>query len=160
MSDGVTELFLEDLAAGQIYESGRRVVTQAEIIAFAREFDPQPFHVDPLAAKDTFFAGLAASGWHTAALTMRLMLDGPFRPRGGVIGGGAEGLTWSRPVRPGDELRVTSEVLEVRPSRSRPGQGSAKVRCTTLNQNGETVQVFVANLIVFARPRLDGGMPS
>ncbi len=145
-------LFLEDLAPGQVYGSGRMTVTSEAIIAFAREFDPQPFHTDPVAARDTFFAGLAASGWHTAAMTMRLILDGAFTPHGGVIGGGSEGLTWPRPVRPGDELRVDCEVVEVRASRSRPGQGIAKIRCTTFNQNDEAVQIFVANLVVFNRP--------
>ena len=152
MTDPKRALFLEDLAPGQLYPSGRGIVTAEAIQAFAREFDPQPFHTDPEAAKHSFFAGLAASGWHTAAMTMRLILDGEFTPHGGVIGGGSESLTWPRPVRPGDELHVTCEVLEVRPSKSRPGQGMAKVRCTTLNQRDEPVQIFVANLVVFNRP--------
>ena len=152
MADAQHDLFLEDLAPGQIYESGQHLVTEDEIIGFARQFDPQPFHTDPIAARDSFFGGLAASGWHTAAMTMRLILDGPFHPAGGVIGGGVDTLSWPRPVRPGDVLRVRSEVLEVRASRSRPGQGIAKVRCTTLNQNDEAVQVFVPNLVVFAKP--------
>ncbi len=152
MPDRPAALFMEDLAPGQTYRSGRLTVTTEAILAFATQFDPQPFHTDPVAAKDSFFGGLAASGWHTAAMTMRLILDGEFRPHGGVIGGGSEQLTWPRPVRPGDELHVTCEVTEVRPSRSRPNQGIAKVKCTTFNQNDEPVQIFVANLIVFARP--------
>jgi acyl dehydratase len=146
------ELFLDELAPGQIYESDRQIVTTEAILAFAREFDPQPFHTDPIAARDTFFQGLAASGWHTAAMTMRLILDGAFTPHGGIIGGGSEQLSWPRPVRPGDELRVICEVVEVRPSRSKPGQGIAKVRCTTFNQHDDPVQIFVANLVVFRRP--------
>jgi acyl dehydratase len=150
--DSMTKLYLEDFAVGQTYGSGRLTVDEAEIIRFAREFDPQPFHLDPEAAKGTFFRGLAASGWHTAALTMRLLVEGEFSPAGGLIGAGFEELTWPRPVRPGDELRVVSEVLEVRPSRSRPTQGVIKVRSTTLNQKDEPVQQSVGNLVVMARP--------
>ena len=98
------------------------------------------------------FRGLAASGWHTAALSMRLLIESEFRPAGGIVGGGFDELRWPRPVRPGDELRVESEVIELRPSRSRPEQGLVKVRTTTLNQHGEPVQIFVANLLVPRRP--------
>ena len=98
------------------------------------------------------FRGLAASGWHTAALTMRLLVEGELKPAGGIIGAGFDEFRWPRPVRPGDELRVESEVLEVRPSKSRPDQGLIKVRTTTLNQNGEPVQILVANLVVPRRP--------
>jgi acyl dehydratase len=143
-----TRLYLEDFSVGQIFRSGSRRVTEADIKAFAKEFDPQPFHLDPEAAKATMFGGLAASGWHTMALTMRLLVDGGAPIAGGIIGAGAEELRWPRPVRPGDELTVESEVLEIRPSRSRPTQGLMKMRSTTLNQNGEPVQVFVANLLV------------
>ena len=147
-----TRLYLEDFAVGQIFRSGSRRVTEAEIKAFAKEFDPQPFHLDNDAAKATMFGGLAASGWHTMALTMRLLVDGGAPIAGGIIGAGAEELRWPRPVRPGDELTVESEVLEIRPSRSRPTQGLMKMRSTTLNQNNEPVQVFVANLLVPRRP--------
>jgi acyl dehydratase len=108
-------------------------------------------------AAETFFKGLAASGWHTAAITMRLLVDGKLKPAGGIIGAGFDEMRWPKPVRPGDELRVESEILEVRPSKSRPDQGVIKVRTTTLNQNGEAVQVFVGNLIVFRRPKDDRG---
>ncbi len=148
----MTHQYLEDFAIGQTYETGRLTVTEADIIRFATEFDPQPFHLDPEAAKKTFFGGLAASGWHTAALTMRLLTTGEFSPAGGIIGAGFEELSWPRPVRPGDELRVQSEILEVRPSKSRPTQGMIKVKGTTLNQNDETVQRFVGNLVAQARP--------
>ncbi len=148
----MTQLFLEDFTVGQTFGSNRLTVDEADIIRFAREFDPQPSHLDPETARDTFFQGLAASGWHTAALTMRLLVEGEFAPAGGIIGAGFEELTWPRPVRPGDELRVVTEVLEVRPSRSRPEQGMIKLRTTTLNQNGEPVQRSVGNLVVMARP--------
>jgi acyl dehydratase len=118
------------------------------IKSFAAEFDPQPFHLDDAAARETIFRGLAASGWHTAAMTMRLLVESEFEPAGGIIGGGFDELRWPRPVRPGDELRVESEVLETRPSKSRPAHGLVKVRTTTLNQHNEPVQVFVANLLV------------
>jgi acyl dehydratase len=127
-------------------------VERERIKSFAAEFDPQPFHLDESTARDTFFKGLAASGWHTAAITMRLLVDGELKPAGGIIGAGFDEMRWPRPVRPGDELCVETEVLEVRPSKSRLDQGLIKVRTTTLNQNGEPVQVFVGNLLVVRRP--------
>jgi acyl dehydratase len=145
-------LYLEDFRPGQKFGSGRMRVEAERMKSFAAEFDPQPFHLDEGTARDTFFKGLAASGWHTTAMTMRLLVDGAFKPAGGIIGAGFEELRWPRPVRPGDELHVESEVLEVRPSKSRPDQGLIKVRTTTLNQNDEPVQVFVGNLIVPRRP--------
>jgi len=143
-------LYLEDLQPGQIYRSeGEPAVMNAEgIKVFARQFDPQPFHLDEASAEKTFFRGLAASGWHTAAVTMKLLVEGGLPLAGGVIGAGVEEVRWPRPVRPGDRLRVESEVLEVRPSRSRPEQGLAKVRTTTLNQDNEPVQVMTSNLVV------------
>ena len=144
-------MYLEDFTAGQVFRSGPYAVTEADILAYARQYDPQPFHLDAAAAKGTLFGGLAASGWHTAAMTMRLIVDS-FHPAWGVIGGRMESLEWPRPVRPGDVLRVESEVLEVKPSRSKPDQGMLRVRCTTLNQNDQPVQVIVPNLIVPPRP--------
>jgi len=144
--------YLEDYAAGQKFGSGRITVGAAKIKAFAAEFDPQPFHLDEAAAEGTIFRGLAASGWHTAALTMRLLVEGELKPVGGIIGMGFEEFRWPKPVRPGDELRVESEVLEVRPSKSRADQGLIKVRTTTLNQRGETVQINVGTLLVPRRP--------
>ena len=143
----MTELYLEDLAVGQKFQSGRARVDAEAIKAFAAEFDPQPFHLDEEAANRSFFRGLAASGWHTAALTMRLLVTGEFKPAGGLVGASNE-ISWTRPVRPGDVLHVESEVLEVRPSKSRPEQGVVRMRTTTLNQNDEPVQVLVANLVV------------
>ena len=121
-------------------------------IDFAADFDPQPFHLDEDAARDSFFGGLAASGWHTAALTMRLLVESELKPAGGIVGAGFDEFRWPRPVRPGDELHLESEVLEVRPSKSRPEQGLVKLRTTTLNQNGEAVQISVGNLVVPRRP--------
>jgi acyl dehydratase len=143
---------LEDYAAGQKYASGTMRVDERAIKEFAAAYDPQPFHLDEVAAASTIFKGLAASGWHTAAITMRLLVESDFSPAGGIVGAGFEELRWPRPVRPGDELHVESEILEVRPSQSRPTQGILKVRTTTLNQRGEAVQVFVGNLIVPRRP--------
>ena len=147
----MSERYLEDFAAGQTFGSGQLRIEKERAKTFAAEFDPQPFHLDEEAAANTLFRGLAASGWHTAAVTMRLLVDSELKPAGGIVGAGFEELRWPRPVRPGDLLRVESEVLEVRPSRSRPEQGLIKVRTTTLNQNGEAVQVFVGNLIVHSR---------
>lgn len=121
-------------------------------MTFAAEFDPQPFHLDEQAASNSIFRGLAASGWHTAAATMRLLVESDLKPVGGIVGAGADDFRWPRPVRPGDELRVESEVLEVRPSQSRPEQGMIKVRTTTFNQRNEPVQILVSNLVVPRRP--------
>lgn len=140
--------YLEDFTVGQKFDSGRLEIDANAIKRFAADFDPQPFHLDDTLAGDTLFQGLAASGWHTAALTMRLLVDSAFRPAGGVIGAGVEALQWPAPVRPGDILEVESEVLEVRPSRSRPEQGMLKLRVTTANQVGKVVQTFIANLVV------------
>jgi acyl dehydratase len=147
-TDADARLYLEDFAVGQIFRSARLRVEEAEIKAFAAQFDPQPFHLDAAAAKATMFGGLAASGWHTAALTMRLLVDGGAPIAGGIIGAGTDELRWPRPVRPGDELWVESEVLDIRPSRSRPQQGLVKMRTTTFNQSDEPVQIMVANLVV------------
>ena len=144
--------YLEDFAVGQTFGSGRVRVDAERIKSFAAEFDPQPFHLDEDAAHGTIFGGLAASGWHTAALTMRLLVESELRPIGGIVGAGFDEFRWPRPVRPGDELHLKSEVLEVRPSKSHPEQGLIKVRTTTLNQAGEPVQILIANLVVPRRP--------
>ena len=149
-------MYLEDFAAGQRFGSGRMTVETDRIKSFAAEFDPQPFHVDEAAARHSMFQGLAASGWHTAAVTMRLLVESEFKPAGGIVGAGFDEFRWPRPVRPGDELHLDIEVLEVRPSKSRPDQGLVKVRTTTVNQNGEAVQIHVGNLVV---PRRNGAAP-
>jgi acyl dehydratase len=147
--------YFEDFAAGQVFATGRLRIDADQIKAFARQFDPQPFHLDEEAAKNSVFRGLAASGWHTAALTMRLMGEGEFKPAGGIIGVGFDELSWQRPVRPGDELHAKSEILELRPSKSRPDRGLIRVRTTTYNQNDEVVQIFTGNLIVPRRQPID-----
>ena len=153
----MTVRYLEDFAVGQVFNTGRHRVDKDQIFAFARQFDPQPFHVDEAAARQSPFGGLAASGWHTAAMTMRLMVEGEFKPAGGILGVGFEDLSWPRPVRPGDELHAKSEVLEVRPSKSKPDRGMIRVRTTTLNQNDEAVMTFTANLLVQRRPASAAG---
>jgi acyl dehydratase len=142
--------FFEDFSVGQKFVSGRLRVTEAEIKDFAAAYDPQPFHLDDAAAKQTMFGGLAASGWHTAAMSMRLIVAGEFRPAGGIIGGGGE-LLWTKPVRPGDELHVVSEIMELRLSKSRPGFGIVKVSNVTLNQADEPVQTFTPSILVPTR---------
>jgi len=139
-------LYLDDLRVGQRFISGTHLIDEAQIKAFARQFDPQPFHLDAEAAKETLFAGLAASGWHTAAISMRLVVKSvPIR--GGIVGAGGE-LTWPTPTRPGATLHVESEILDLRPSRSHPDRGMATLRSETVNQHGEVVQVLIAKLVV------------
>src|SRR5262245_62904294 len=138
-------LFFDDLHVGQRFTSGAHTIDEEQVKAFAREFDPQPFHLDAEAAKGTLFQGLVASGWHTAAVTMRLLVEGGLPIAGGLIGAGAE-ITWPKPTRPGDTLHVESEILELRPSRSNPGRGLVTVRSETRTHLGDLVQVLVAKL--------------
>ena len=154
MTDDRERLYLDDLAAGQRFTSRSHKVDGAGIKAFAREFDPQPFHLDEAAAASSLFGGLAASGWHTAAVTMRLLV-GSVPLAGGVIGAGGE-IAWPRPTRPGDALTVESEVVEVTPSRSRPERGTVILRSETKNQRGEVAQTLTARLVVPRRPRAEG----
>jgi acyl dehydratase len=150
-----TRFYLEDLVTGMTFSGGRAKLSEASIIAFAKEFDPQPFHTDPEAAKKTIFKGLAASGWHTVALTMRQLAEGGLPLAGGAIGFGAE-VSWPRPVRPGDELTVESEIIEITPSRSKPNQATITVRTTTKNQDGVTVQVLTSKNLAFKRGHVPG----
>jgi acyl dehydratase len=140
-------LFLDDLAVGQRFSSRSHTLDEAQIKAFAAQFDPQPFHLDGQAAKATLFGGLAASGWHTAAITMKLLVESGLPLSGGIIGSGGE-ISWPKPTRPGDTLHVVSEIEQVTPSRSRPDRGMIRVRSETRNQHGEVVQVLVAKLVV------------
>lgn len=149
--DRGTVFYLEDLQVGLRFGSRTHTLEAAQIQAFADAFDPQPFHLDDEAARATLFGGLAASGWHTAAITMRLLVDGGAPIAGGIIGAGAE-IAWPRPTRPGDVLSVESEVVEVTPSRSKPDRGIVTVRSETRNQRGETVQVMTSRLMVPRRP--------
>jgi acyl dehydratase len=153
--DGGERLYLEDLQVGQRFTSGTHEIDAAQIKTFAGQFDPQPFHLDDEAAKGTLFGGLAASGWHTAAISMRLLVESGLPLAGGIIGGGGE-MSWPKPTRPGDVLRVVSEIEEVTPSRSRPDRGMVRVRNETRNQRDEIVQILIAKLVV---PRRTPAMP-
>jgi len=145
------KLYLEDFTVGQRFISEPHQIDADQIKAFASQFDPQPFHLDEAAAKASFFQGLAASGWHTASITMSLLVKSGMPIAGGLIGAGGE-LQWPRPTRPGDVLRVESEVLEVKPSRSRPERGMITVKSETRNQNGEVVQILTSRMLVWRRP--------
>jgi acyl dehydratase len=145
----LNEPYLEDFAVGQTFGSARRLrIDKERAFAFAAEFDPQPFHLDEAAARRSVFGQLTTSGWYTAAVTMRLLVETGINPAGGFVGAGLDECRWPRPVRPGDELRVECEVLDVRPSKSRPTQGLIKLRTTTLNQDDEAVLVYVVNMVV------------
>ena len=140
-------LYLDDLHVGQRFTSRSHKLDEAQIKAFATQFDPQPFHTDEQAAERTFFKGLAASGWHTAAITMRLNVEGGPPLAGGFVGAGGE-VSWPTPTRPGDVLHVESEVVEVTPSRSRPDRGTIVLLSRTINQRGDVVQITKARLVV------------
>lgn len=144
-----SRLYFEDLAVGQKFLSGTHLVSTDEIKAFAKLYDPQPFHLDESAAVPTFFGGLAASGWMTASVTMRLIVDS-IPLEGGVIGAGGE-IVWPRPTRAGDRLQAESEIIELVPSRSRADRGSAILRSITRNERGETVQTLQCRLILQRR---------
>src|SRR5881397_4206650 len=143
----MSQRYFEDLKAGDRFKSGTYKVTEEQIISFAREFDPQPFHLDPAVARQTMFKGLIASGWHTAAITMRLFVQ-TLNFAEGAIGLGVDELRWPNAVRPGDVLTVETEILELRPSRSRPGHGIIRLRNVTTNQRGEVVQTMLASAMV------------
>jgi len=156
--EAMTERYFEDFAVGQVFKPNGRVrVEKEDIIAFAQKFDPQPFHLDEEAARHSMFGRLVASGWHTAAMTMSLIARADYRAAGGTIGLGFESLRWPAPVVPRDELHIVSEVLEARPSRSRPDRGLVKIRTRTLNQNGELVQEVISNAMVPRRPAAQAG---
>lgn len=150
MTQATPRLYLEDLHEGQRFTSAECEVEIDAIKRFAAEYDPQPFHMDAVAAQDSFFDGLAASGWHTAAMTMRMLVE-TVPLAGGVIGAGGE-LRWPRPTRPGDVLHIECEIEKITPSRSRPDRGMIKLRCETRNQNGEAAQVMVCDVLAFRRP--------
>lgn len=139
-------MHFDDFQVGQRFTSATHVLDADQIKTFARQFDPQPFHLDEAAAEDTFFNGLAASGWHVAAITMKLLVGDASPIAGGIIGAGGD-IAWPRPTRPGDALTVESEVIEITPSRSRPDRGMITLRSETRNQRGETVQILTAKLV-------------
>lgn len=149
--------YLEDLAAGKVFSSPTYEVTADDVKSFAGQWDPQVFHLDEEAAQGSFFAGLAASGWHTAAATMRLMVTSELKLPLGIIGTGVESIKWHRPVRPGDVLTLRIEVVETREMRSRPGMGLARFRVETLDAAGQPVQTLETQLLV--PTRAGAGMP-
>ena len=146
------KLYLDDLHVGQRFTSGTYLMEEARIKEFAAEFDPQPFHLDEAAAEASVFKGLAASGWHTAAVAMRLMVTGGLPLASGILGLGGE-IAWPKPTRPGDVLHVESEIIEITPSRSKPHQGIVTMRSTMFNQNREAVYLLTAKLLVSRRSR-------
>jgi len=146
-------VYFEDMTVGRHFNTGSVTLDEAAMIAFAREFDPQPMHTDPATARDSIFGGLIGSGWYTAALTMKLVVGGEMRPDDrGRIGLGIELLRWPIPTRPGDVLSAVIEILEARPSNSRPDRGIVKLRTITYNQKREVMQELVANVLVPRRP--------
>jgi acyl dehydratase len=149
--------YLEDFSPGQILEAGPRAVSADEIIAFARQFDPQPFHLDPAAAAKTEFGGLVASGWHTIAMCMRLIADGYLMDAASLGSPGIDELRWLKPVRPGDMLRLRVRVTEVAPSRSKPDRGAIRAEFTLSNQKGEPVLAMKGVQMFHRRPATAGG---
>jgi acyl dehydratase len=149
-------LYLDDLAVGDRFTTGEHAMDEAQIKAFAAQFDPQPFHLDDAAGRATLFGGLAASGWHTAAITMRLQVTTGLPVAGGIIGAGAE-LSWPRPTRASDVLHVVSEVLEVQPSKSKPDRGMVTLRSETRNQHGDVLQLTTVRIVVPRRPSAAAG---
>ena len=147
----MVELYLEDFAVGQRFTSATHTIDAAQIKFFASKFDPQPFHLREVDADKSFFHGLAASGWHTAAITMSLLVKSDLLIAGGLIGAGCE-IEWPCPVRPGDTLHVESEVLKVNPLRSRPERGLIYLRSETRNQKNEVVQILSSRMLVWRKP--------
>src|SRR5213080_2360272 len=143
----MSERYFEDLKPGDRFKSDTHSVSEEQIISFAREFDPQPFHLDPAVARQTMFKGLIASGWHTAAITMRLFVQ-TLNFAEGAIGLGVDELRWPNAVRPGDVLTVETEILDLRSSRSKPGYGIIRLRNVTTNQRGKIVQTMLASAMV------------
>ena len=146
----MSQRYFEDLKAGDRFKSGTYKVTEEQIVSFAREFDPQPFHLDPAVARQPMFKGLIASGWHTAAITMRLFVR-TLNFAEGAIGLGVDELRWPNAVRPGDVLQVETEIVDLRESRSKPSHGIVRIRNVTTNQRGEVVQTMFASALVLRR---------
>jgi acyl dehydratase len=146
-----TYFYFEDAKVGQKFTAGPITMTEEEIITYGRKYDPQTFHTDPEAAKESIFGGLIASGWHTASVTMRLLLEATPKIKGGMIGRSVEKMGWPRPVRPGDQLSLVVEVIEIKPSASNPARGWVRTRNTTLNQKGEPVMEGETTIVVPTR---------
>lgn len=147
----MNKLHFEDLSVGQKFGSGSQVVEETQVKEFAGQFDPQPFHLSDELARNTIFGGLAASGWHTASMSARLLIDSEFQPAGGIVGLSIDELGWENPVRPGDELKVETEILEKRVSHSRPAYGVVKARITTFNQCEDVAQSYVLTFLVLRK---------
>jgi acyl dehydratase len=141
-------LYLEDLAVGQKFTSGKSLVDEISILEFASQFDPQPFHTNVELAKNSFFKGLVASGWHTAGIAMRLLVESNLKPAGGLIGAGIDQLRWPIPVYPGDELSLDIEIIDIRRSQSKPDNGIVKVKILTKNQSNQIVMSYIATLVM------------
>ena len=146
----MSQRYFEDLKAGDRLKSATYQVSEEQLISFAREFDPQPFHLDAAVADQTMFKGLIASGWHTAAITMRLFVQ-TLNFAEGAIGLGVDELRWPNAVRPGDRLQVETEIIDLRVSRSKPSHGVVRLRNVTTNQRGEIVQTMMASALVSRR---------
>jgi acyl dehydratase len=146
------EIFFEDLAVGDTFEFGSYDVTAEEILEFAEQYDPQWFHTEPERAADSIYGGLIASGWHTGAMTMRMLVDHHFSRAASMGAIGLEELRWPNPVRPGETLSVESEVLETRPSESKPDRGVVRTRTTTVNEAGES-KMGMVSLVLYGRRR-------
>jgi acyl dehydratase len=151
VSNETDGLYLEDLQVGQRFTSGTYCMEENRMKEFAAAFDPQPFHLDETAGQASLFGGLVASGWHTAAVAMRLLATGGLPIATGLIGFGGE-IAWPQPTRPGDVLQMESEIVAITPSRSKPQQGVVTVRSRMRNQRGEVVYLLTAKLLVFRRP--------
>src|SRR5437879_10116874 len=146
----MSQRYFEDLKAGDRFKSGTYKVTEEQIVSFAREFDPQPFHLDAAVARQTMFESLIASGWHTAAITMRLFVQ-TLNFAEGAIGLGVDELRWPNAVRPGDTLQVETEIVDLRESKSKPNHGIVRLSNVTTNQRGEVVQTMFASALVLRR---------
>lgn len=141
------KLFLDDLEAGQVYHLGRQTLSEEEIISFATRYDPQPFHIDPEAASQSIYGGVIASGWQTACVFTRLFVDGLLNRSAAMGSPGLDELRWLKPVRPGETLTASVEVLDVRDSRSKPDRGLVKLRCIVADTSDDEVMTFVANVL-------------
>lgn len=147
----MAKAFLDDFAVGETFETAELTISAEESFAFARAFDPQPFHLDAAAANRSVFGELTCSGWHTTAVTMRLVVESGVMRETGIIGSGIDELRWLAPVKPGDTLRVRGEVVERIHSERRPDRGTLRVRLETLNQHDVVVMSQIANLVMPAR---------
>jgi acyl dehydratase len=152
----MTTIHLDDLAPGQVYPLGRRTLSRDEIVAFARDWDPQPFHLDEAGGEAAIYGGLIASGWHTVCVFMRLFADGLLNRAAALGSPGVDEVRWLRPVRPGDVLEARVEILEVRPSRSRPDRGTVRARCVLTNQDGGEVLTMHPVLLLRRRQAAAG----